>query len=79
MTGGKVVISGHMPSILPSFSIEGIKDKVKIACKGGKEKITGPFYIFQGDNNEQGNGRLYLDRNKNTQLNWYKEYLKEEE
>ncbi len=78
MTNGKVVISGHIPSILPSFSIEEIKEKVKIASKEGKEKIKGPFYVFQGDNNELGNGRLYADINMNPQLKWCNEYLEDE-
>jgi formylmethanofuran dehydrogenase subunit C len=71
MTGGRVVVGGYVPSILPSFSFEGIRDKVKV----NDEKVTGPFYGFIGDVNEGGGGRLFVNVNSNPHLKWYERYL----
>ncbi|MFQ5710468.1 MAG: formylmethanofuran dehydrogenase subunit C [Candidatus Geothermarchaeales archaeon] len=71
MIGGKVIVMGHTPSVLPSFSIEGKRGKTKAAG----EKIAGPFYVFVGDNNEGGSGRLFVNIDKNPHLGWCEKYL----
>jgi formylmethanofuran dehydrogenase subunit C len=71
MTGGKVIVGGRIPSILPSFTFEEIRDTAKV----GEEKIRGPFYVFSGDMNENGKGRLSVNVNNNPQLKWYERYL----
>ena len=71
MTGGKVIIGGYLPAILPSFNIEEVREKVKV----GEEKITGPFYVFTGDLNEDGNGKLFVNVGKNPHLKRCEEYL----
>jgi len=71
MTGGKVIVGGYVPAILPSFNIEEVREKVKV----GEEKIPGPFYVFTGDPNENGNGKLFINVAKNPHLKWCEEYL----
>lgn len=71
MTGGKVVVLGSLPSILPSFVFEEIRDKVKVA----EEKLSGPFYTFLGDVNENGSGRLSVKVSSNPQLKWCESYI----
>jgi len=71
MTGGKVIVGGYVAAILPSFSIEEVREKVKV----GEEKILGPFYVFTGDPNENGNGKLFINAAKNPHLKWCEEYL----
>jgi formylmethanofuran dehydrogenase subunit C len=71
MTGGKIVVLGNLTSILPSFTFEEIKDKVKVV----EEKLTGPFYTFLGDVNEDGTGRLFVSVSNNPQLKWYESYV----
>ncbi|NIM44120.1 MAG: formylmethanofuran dehydrogenase subunit C [Nitrososphaeria archaeon] len=71
MIGGRVVVLGHIPSVLPSFSVEEKRKSVKVA----KEKIPGPFYVFSGDNNENGNGKLYISIEKNPHLSWCEKYM----
>jgi len=71
MTGGKIVVGGFLESVLPTFTIEDIKKKVKI-----QEKIVkGPFYLFLGDLTENGKGRLYVLKEKNPQLTNYEKFL----
>jgi len=71
MIGGKIIISGKLPSPLPSFSFEEIREQTKIE----KNSIHGPFYVFSGDNNEDGNGKLFIDVGHNPQLKWYERFL----
>jgi len=71
MVGGKVVISGKMPSVLPSFSFEDIREQTKVE----KDSVHGPFYIFSGDNNEDGSGRLFINVESNPQLKWCENLL----
>lgn len=73
MTGGKIIVCGKIPDILPSFNIEEIKGDTRL----GREKIQGPFYLFSGDNNENGNGRLYVKIENNPQLNWFEELIEQ--
>jgi len=71
MKGGKIAVLGYVPSILPSFTFEEIKKSFKI--KG--EKIKGPFYVFTGDLNENGAGRLHVSVEKNKHLQFYEKFL----
>ncbi len=71
MTSGSVIIMGKAGGILPSFSFRDLKKKAKI--KG--EKVMGPFYLFSGDVNENGDGRLYLSKENNSDLSWNERYL----
>ena len=71
MKGGKIVVSGNLPAILPSFSFEEVRDRTKVE----KDNVPGPFYVFSGDNNEDGNGRLFTSVLHNPQLKWCEKYL----
>jgi formylmethanofuran dehydrogenase subunit C len=71
MNGGKIVVCGHTPSILPTFTIDSIKPKVKI----NGEDVKGPFYKFAGDLAEGGNGKLFVSQIQNPHLKFYEKYL----
>jgi formylmethanofuran dehydrogenase subunit C len=71
MTGGKIVLSGYTASVLPTFSIDDIKKKVKV----DSEEVQGPFYLFTGDNAEKGGGKFYIAQVKNQHLSFYEKYL----
>jgi formylmethanofuran dehydrogenase subunit C len=71
MTGGKIVVGGRIPSILPSFTFEEIKETTNV----GGEKVRGPFYLFSGDINENGKGKLSVSVTKNPHLKSYERYL----
>ncbi|MEM2102762.1 MAG: formylmethanofuran dehydrogenase subunit C [Candidatus Bathyarchaeia archaeon] len=71
MIDGKIVILGNAGSVLPSFTIDDVKKKVKI----DGEEVSGPFYLFTGDLVEKGNGKLYVAKAKNQHLNFYEKYL----
>jgi len=71
MTGGKIVVCGHVPSVLPTFSIDSVKPKVKI----NGEEAAGPFYLFIGDMTEEGDGKLYISQASNLHLKSYEQYL----
>jgi len=72
MHEGKIVVGGILTSVLPSFSIDSVKPKVKI---DENETANGPFYVFQGDLAENGNGKLYVSKPKNPQLSPYEKFL----
>lgn len=72
MTNGKIIICGYTPSILPTFTFDDIRPKVKAE----KEEIQGPFYRFIGDLADNGNGKLFVSRKSNQHLSSYEEYLK---
>jgi formylmethanofuran dehydrogenase subunit C len=72
MSEGKIVVGGTLQSVLPSFSIDGIRPKVKI---DENETAPGPFYVFVGDLADCGNGRLYVSETKNPQLSLYEKFL----
>jgi formylmethanofuran dehydrogenase subunit C len=72
MTGGKIVVGGVLESVLPTFTIDGIKEKVKIE-EG--EVVGGPFYLFLGDLTEHGDGKLYVFKEKNPHLSYYERFL----
>jgi len=72
MTSGKIVVGGFLESVLPTFTIDSIKEKVKIE-EG--ETVAGPFYLFLGDLAEQGEGKLYVLKEKNPHLSHYEKLL----
>ena len=71
MTNGKIVLVGHSEDVMPSFTIDEIKAKVKV----DGEKIEGPFYKFIGDLADNGKGKLYVSKPKNQYLSFYEKYL----
>jgi formylmethanofuran dehydrogenase subunit C len=72
MKGGKLVVAGRLESVLPTFSIESVKEKVKIE-EG--EAVAGPLYVFLGDLAEKGNGKLYVSKEKNPHLSHFERLL----
>jgi formylmethanofuran dehydrogenase subunit C len=72
MTGGKIVVSGLLEEMLPTFTINGVKAKVKI---DEGEKAAGPFYVFLGDLAEIGRGKLFISKISNPHLNQYEKFL----
>jgi len=71
MTGGKIVIKGKMAEVLPTFTIDSVKAKVKV----NGDEVAGPFYLFVGDLAESGEGKLYLAQSMNPHLKFYEQYL----
>jgi len=71
MIKGKLVICGHVSTILPTFTIEDIRKSVKV----DGERIKGPFYRFSGDIADRGQGRLYVSKERNSHLKFYEKYL----
>jgi len=71
MLEGKIIICGCVPSVLSTFTIDGIRPDIKI----DGEKIAGPFYRFAGDIAEEGKGKLFISKNKNPHLAFYEKYL----
>jgi len=51
--------------LMPTFTVDGIKNKVKI---DDTFKAEGPFYVFLGDIAEHGNGKLFISKPANPQL-----------
>jgi formylmethanofuran dehydrogenase subunit C len=74
MTDGKIVVEGRLESILPTFSTEGVKAKVKLE----EETVEGPFYFFVGDMVENGYGKLYVSKRSNPHLDYCNRFLSEE-
>jgi len=71
MTGGKIIVGGTL-EILPSFTIDSIKPKVKV---DSTTTITGPFYVFLGDLSEHGTGKIFANKATNPALKFYEKYL----
>ena len=71
MTNGKIVLAGKSDDVLPSFTIDEIKEKVKV----DGEKILGPFYKFIGDIADNGKGKLFVNKEKNPYLINYEKFL----
>ena len=65
MTGGKIVIAGALEEVMPTFTVENVKPKVKI---DDTLTVQGPFYVFLGDLAEHGNGKLFVSKVNNPQL-----------
>jgi formylmethanofuran dehydrogenase subunit C len=72
MTDGKIVAGGCLRSVLPSFTIDSVKPRVKIE---ENETVEGPFYLFLGDLAEGGKGKLYVFKDKNPHLTCYEKLL----
>jgi formylmethanofuran dehydrogenase subunit C len=72
MTGGKIVVSGFLEEVLPTFTIDSVKPKVKIE-EG--DSVTGPFYVFLGDLAENGRGKLFVSKTNNPHLSTYERFL----
>ncbi|MGC8999130.1 MAG: formylmethanofuran dehydrogenase subunit C [Candidatus Bathyarchaeia archaeon] len=72
MTDGTIVVGGFLESVLPTFTIEGMRKKVKIE-EG--EVVDAPFYLFLGDLTENGKGRLYVAKEPNPHLSHYEKLL----
>jgi formylmethanofuran dehydrogenase subunit C len=67
-----VVVNGVIESVLPTFTIDSIKPKVKV---DEDETVQGPFYVLLGDLSENGNGKLYVSKEKNPHLSQYERFL----
>jgi len=72
MTDGTIVVGGFLEAVLPTFTIEGLRKKVKIE-EG--EVVEAPFYLFLGDLTENGKGRLYVAKEPNPHLSHYEKLL----
>ena len=72
MTGGKIVITGTINEVLPSFTIDSVKPKVKI---DDTTSAAGPFYVFLGDLAEHGTGKIFVNKANNPQMKSYEKYL----
>ena len=64
MTGGKIVIAGTIEEIMPTFTIDSVKPKVKI---DDTQSVAGPFYVFLGDLAEHGTGKIFVNKANNPQ------------
>jgi formylmethanofuran dehydrogenase subunit C len=71
MVGGKVIVMGKVPDILPSFLIDEVRPDIKV----GGDKIKGPFYSFTGDMTEGGNGKLFIYIPNNEHLKKKEAYI----
>jgi formylmethanofuran dehydrogenase subunit C len=72
MTGGKIVVGGFLEEVMPTFTIDSVKPKVKVE---ETETVSGPFYVFLGDLAEQGNGKLFVSKGNNPHLSQYEKFL----
>jgi formylmethanofuran dehydrogenase subunit C len=72
MTEGTIIVGGFLESVLPTFTIEGVKKKVKIE-EG--EVVEASFYLFLGDMVENGKGKLYVAKERNPHLSHYEKLL----
>lgn len=72
MTGGKIVITGAIEEVLPSFTIDSVKPKVKV---DDTTNVAGPFYVFLGDISEHGTGKIFVSKASNPQMKSYEKYL----
>ncbi|MBS7644932.1 formylmethanofuran dehydrogenase subunit C [Candidatus Bathyarchaeota archaeon] len=73
MLGGRIIIQGRVSTVLPSFRTSDLKGKVKV----DDTPIQGPFYVFEGDLNEDGSGRLYVNKGRNPHLSWCEKLIGE--
>jgi formylmethanofuran dehydrogenase subunit C len=72
MTGGKIVVSGVVEELMPTFTVDGVKNKTKV---DDTLKVEGPFYVFLGDLAETGSGKLFISKISNPHLNQYERFL----
>jgi len=71
MKNGRMIVLGNVGGILTSFQFE----EVRASAKAGDEKIPGPFYVFSGDVNEDGGGRLFARTAENPDLKWNERFI----
>jgi formylmethanofuran dehydrogenase subunit C len=67
MIKGNIIVLGRIQSILPSFIVDRVRNRVKF--EGGK--IEGPFYVFKGDVTESWEGSLNVSVKSNPHLKAY--------
>jgi formylmethanofuran dehydrogenase subunit C len=72
MTRGKIVVAGFLEEVLPTFTIDSVKPKVKVE---ETESVSGPFYVFLGDLAENGRGKLFVSKGNNPHLSQYEKFL----
>jgi formylmethanofuran dehydrogenase subunit C len=73
MTGGKIVVSGVLEEVMPTFTVDSVKPKVKI---DDTQSAQGPFYLFLGDLAQNGRGKLFISKLNNPSLGpIYDKYL----
>jgi formylmethanofuran dehydrogenase subunit C len=72
MTGGKIVVSGVVENLMPTFTVDCVKEKVKV---DDTLKVDGPFYVFLGDLAEMGRGKLFISKLSNPHLSPYEQFL----
>ena len=72
MLGGKIIISGFLEEVMPTFTIDSVKPKVKV---DDTETVAGPFYVFLGDLAERGKGKLFVSKGQNPHLSQYEKFL----
>jgi formylmethanofuran dehydrogenase subunit C len=72
MIGGKIIVSGFLEEVLPTFAVDSVKPKVKVE---ETESVNGPFYVFLGDLADKGNGKLFVSKVNNPHLSRYEKFL----
>jgi len=72
MIGGKIIVNGTMELMMPTFTIDSIKPKVKVDAT---QTAQGPFYVFLGDIAERGTGKIFALKLTNPDLATYEKYL----
>jgi formylmethanofuran dehydrogenase subunit C len=73
MVGGKIIVSGLVEDLMPTFTVDRVKKKAKV---DDTLKVEGPFYVFLGDLAEHGTGKLFISQPSNPQLGpVYDKYL----
>jgi formylmethanofuran dehydrogenase subunit C len=72
MRNGKIIIQGRLASVLPTFSVDAVRRKVKI---DEEDEAEGPLYMFVGDLVEDGRGKLYVSKMMNPHLNTYERFI----
>jgi formylmethanofuran dehydrogenase subunit C len=72
MVGGKIVVGGLAEDMMPTFTIDTSKPKVKI---DDTESAQGPFYVFLGDLAEKGTGKIFVSKANNPKLKAYEKFL----
>ncbi len=71
MTDGRIIVGGHLESLLPTFIIDGIRSKLRIE----EEIIAGSFLVFLGDRADNGKAKLYVSKETNPELNHFEKLL----
>ena len=72
MTGGKIIVSGVVEELMPTFTVNAVKKKAKV---DDNLKVEGTFYVFLGDLAENGRGKLFISKNSNSHLKPYERFL----